>query len=71
MYVSEDEVKLVQFRLDGFTFNRSKPYTSWEQVFPEAFGLWKEYVSLAAPEFVNRIAVRYINRLDLPSTATT
>jgi uncharacterized protein (TIGR04255 family) len=70
MYSSADAVNLVQYRLDGFTFNRLKPYTSWEQVFPQAFALWQEYASLARPEFVKRIAVRYINRLDLPRMVT-
>ncbi len=63
---SADKANLVQFRRDGFTFNRLKPYTSWEQVFPEAMRLWKTYVETCRPVEVSRIAVRYINRLMLP-----
>lgn len=64
---SDDGLNVAQFRIDGFTFNRLKPYTSWEEVFPEAYRLWQIYLEAARPEFVSRIAVRYINRLELRS----
>ena len=63
---SADDANIVQFRRDGFTFNRLKPYTSWEQVFPEATRFWKLYVETCRPIDISRIAVRYINRLMLP-----
>ena len=37
---TEDELTVVQFRNDGFTLNRLKPYTSWGELFPEALRLW-------------------------------
>ncbi len=66
MFRSADRLNVAQFRRDGFTFSRLSPYTSWEQVFPEAFRLWQLYVRDASPELVSRVAVRYINRLRLP-----
>jgi uncharacterized protein (TIGR04255 family) len=63
---SADNAQIVQFRRDGFTFNRLKPYTSWEHVFPEAARFWKLYWETCQPIDVSRIAVRYINRLLLP-----
>jgi len=63
---SEDERNIAQFRVDGFTFNRMKPYTSWEEVLKEARNLWELYVEASAPEVVTRIAVRYINHLAIP-----
>ena len=66
VYKSEDEKNLAQFRIDGFTFSRLKPYTKWEAVLSEAKRLWEIYCSKSLPEAVTRIAVRYINRLDLP-----
>lgn len=63
---SADGTKVAQFRRDGFTFNRLKPYTSWDEVFAEASHLWNIYVETAAPSEVSRIAVRYINRVLLP-----
>lgn len=60
---SRDQRNVAQFRTNGFTFNRLPPYTSWEEVFPEAIELWERYRGLATPARVTRIAVRYINRL--------
>jgi uncharacterized protein (TIGR04255 family) len=56
---------VVQFRIDGFTFSRLSPYTSWDEIFPEAFRLWKMYLEIVAPDFITRIAVRYINKLPI------
>lgn len=63
---SADNKSIVQFRRNGFTFNRLKPYPSWDQVFPEACRLWKIYSTVAHPEEISRIAVRFINRLPIP-----
>lgn len=69
-FESEDKLNIAQFKSDGFTFSRLKPYTSWDEVFPEAYKLWNLYVETASPEFETRIAVRYINRLDIPQPVT-
>lgn len=66
LFRSADEASIAQFRRDGFTFNRLQPYTSWEQVFPEAIRLWRIYVETFQPLEIHRIAIRYINRLLLP-----
>lgn len=66
LFKSSDEKTLVQFRLDGFTYNRLAPYTSWDEIFPETLRLWALYVKVARPESVVRVATRYINRLELP-----
>jgi uncharacterized protein (TIGR04255 family) len=55
--------EVVQFRVDGFTFSKLEPYTTWEEVFGEAFRLWEVYIGLAKPAQLSRIAVRYINRM--------
>jgi uncharacterized protein (TIGR04255 family) len=65
-YKSEDEKNIAQFRIDGFTFNRLKPYTSWNELFPLAMDLWRDYCSIANPEVVARLALRYINHIPLP-----
>jgi uncharacterized protein (TIGR04255 family) len=66
LFTSQDGLNLVQFRPDGFTYNRLKPYTSWDEIYPEAINLWKLYVEVAKPELVVRTALRYINHLKLP-----
>ena len=57
---------IAQFRVDGFTFSKLEPYTTWEDVFGEARRLWSIYVQVARPLETSRVAVRYINRLRLP-----
>lgn len=66
---SKDGRSVVQFRNDGFTFNRLRPYTRWEQILPEALRLWRLYSAALAPQ-IFRIAVRYINQLEIPSSST-
>jgi uncharacterized protein (TIGR04255 family) len=64
-YQAANEV--AQFRVDGFTFSRIEQYTTWSEVFDEAFRLWGVYVDAAKPRQVSRVAVRYINRMQLPA----
>jgi len=66
---SADEKNVAQFKRDGFTFSRLRPYTSWEKVYSEAKKLWGLYVSKTSPEMVTRIATRYINHFSVPAQA--
>ena len=66
MFMSDDDLRVVQVRKDGFTFSRLRPYESWECLREEAHGLWKLYLQVARPTRVKRTAVRYINRIPLP-----
>lgn len=68
-FFTGDGLQIVQFRRDGFTFSRLAPYTRWEEVFGEASRLWRVFEEAAPCEEVARIAVRYINRLNLPARA--
>ncbi len=65
-FVSEDERQIVQARQNGYTFSRLAPYDRWETFQEEARRLWDLYRSVAKPTSITRVAVRYINRLDLP-----
>ncbi len=65
-FKSEDERNIAQYRIDGFTFNRLKPYTSWEGLFPLAMEMWRIYCEVAQPSVVTRLALRYINHVPLP-----
>lgn len=66
LFRSANNTKVVQFKKEGFTFSRLKPYTDWEDVSAKAKDLWELYVAKAFPELVTRIAVRYINHLKIP-----
>ncbi len=63
---TSDGRQIAQFRVDGFTFNKLKPYSGWEEVQPEAMALWRRYDQVALPPEVTRIALRYINRFEMP-----
>jgi len=65
-FSSSDKKQIFQVRLDGFTFSRLAPYERWESFRDEARRLWDIYQVAINPKSVNRVAVRYINRLDLP-----
>jgi uncharacterized protein (TIGR04255 family) len=65
-FTSIDKRQIVQARLDGFAFSRLAPYESWESFRDEARQWWDTYRTVTKPEEVIRVAVRYINRLDLP-----
>ena len=65
-FVSHDNRQIFQARLDGFTFSRLSPYETWESFRNEARRLWEVYRPIAKPKNIKRMALRYINRLDLP-----
>ncbi len=67
VFATADRLNVAQFRLDGFTLNRLAPYTSWDALVPQALELWDTYVQVARPEALTRLAVRYINRLQVPA----
>ena len=71
VFKTSDEKTIAQFRVDGFTFNRLRPYTGWEELFPQALDLWHLYSRVSGPEVITRLAVRYINRITLPAGAIT
>lgn len=65
-FVSPDNRQIFQARIDGFTFSRLAPYETWDSFRDEAHRLWKLYRQITKPKNITRLALRYINRLDLP-----
>lgn len=65
-YISADHKQIVQARLDGFTMSRLHPYTEWNEFRDEANKLWQYYRDIAKPEAITRVALRYINNLNMP-----
>lgn len=62
---SERDALVVQARLDGFSLNKLPPYAKWDALRERAQDLWQRYVEIARPIRVTRLAVRYINRIEL------
>jgi len=65
-YDSKDGRHVVQARTDGYTFNWLKPYEDWESLRREAYGAWQVYRDSLPPEIITRIAIRFINQIELP-----
>lgn len=63
---SKDEKHTCQLTTYGCTISRIAPYKNWDDLKLEAEKLWNIYKNITHPLVINRIAVRYINRLDIP-----
>ena len=66
---SKDRKQVILARVGGFALSLLPPYDNWEPFRDQARVLWNEYKSVMDPKAVTRIAVRYINRLDIPSAS--
>jgi uncharacterized protein (TIGR04255 family) len=63
---SADKLHIGQFNRDGFAFSRLEPYQDWDQFLGEALRLWQIHADLAKPTEVQRLGVRFINRIAMP-----
>lgn len=68
---SADSRFILQAQLGGFTLSRLNPYDTWESLVDEARFCWQEYVKVATPTAVTRLAARYINRIEIPLSMIT
>ncbi|MEE4357485.1 MAG: TIGR04255 family protein [Desulfococcaceae bacterium] len=64
--ISEDESEIVQFRMDGFTYNKLRPYQTWNLFYEKGHELWELYLKAVKPSEIRRIGLRYINHIKLP-----
>ncbi|MGD1001820.1 MAG: TIGR04255 family protein [Candidatus Brocadiia bacterium] len=64
---SKDQHNVAKFEKDGFAFSRLEPYQNWKAFEEEALRLWKAYVELTLPDVIQRIGVRFINRMLFPN----
>jgi uncharacterized protein (TIGR04255 family) len=68
-FLTEDEKQLIQFRPNGFSFNRLAPYGSLNDYLSEIESGWQTFFQLAHPVVVRKIGIRMINRILLPMEA--
>jgi uncharacterized protein (TIGR04255 family) len=66
LFKSQADKKIVQPSLGGFSFNKLNPYDSWESFCKEGRELWDLYSQKYKPTKITRIALRYINRIEIP-----
>ncbi|MDQ6993166.1 MAG: TIGR04255 family protein [Mariprofundus sp.] len=63
---SSDKSHIVQLRTNGLSVSRLNPYVTWDDLESNATELWNLYVKHLRPEFITRVALRYINRIEVP-----
>jgi len=66
LFVSQQEHLVAQARLDGFTLSRLQPYHDGQTFLNQARELWQSYVAAAHPFAVKRLAMRNVNRIEMP-----
>lgn len=66
-FTTGDGKYIWQARMDGMTLSRLAPYESWGPFRDEARRLWSRYRDIVRPQQIERLAVRYINRIDIPA----
>lgn len=65
-FQAADERSIAQFNRDGFIFSRLAPYQDWKSLLDNSIYLWHIFMDMAQPVGINRIGLRYINRIELP-----
>lgn len=65
-FVSKDGRRFAQATLNSFSFSWLAPYSDWGEFQQQAKGLWEAYRVAASPTSIQRMSLRYINRLELP-----
>lgn len=69
-FYKDDLLQLVQVRNNGFSFNRLAPYSSFDDYLLGIGTAWELFKTLARPVRISRIALRYINRILLPTAGS-
>ncbi|MBI5235877.1 MAG: TIGR04255 family protein [Deltaproteobacteria bacterium] len=64
----KERKQVCNFGLDGFNFSRLRPYSGWEDCFPEAMRLWGVYKADFNLHHIKRVAVRFINIIKITET---
>lgn len=66
--ISSDRMVVCQRQFSGFTLSRLRPYDRWEPFRDLARELWDDYRTAVGAAEVTRIAVRYVNQIDIPTS---
>jgi len=68
-YDKKDGTQVLQFRRNGMTLSVLKNYTYWNALRDAARDMWKRYLDISGAVKISRLAVRYVNGIDMPSGA--
>lgn len=67
LYKSEDGKELIQFRTNGYSYNKLAPYKGWSEFLNSALTYWEQYRKIRPTLTVARMGLRFINILNFPS----
>ena len=65
-YEREDGSEVVLLRRNGLTYSILKNYPGWEVLREAARDAWQDFLTVSGPVNVSRLAVRYINTVNIP-----
>ncbi|GAB4405747.1 MAG: TIGR04255 family protein [Anaerolineales bacterium] len=65
-FLREDEKALVQVGRDLLAVNHLKPYPTWQEFLPLIQQGFSAYREVARPRGLQRVGLRYINRIEIP-----
>jgi uncharacterized protein (TIGR04255 family) len=63
---SADNLRVYSVHLNGFSVSRLRPYANWTDLKTEGQRIWSAYREHARPRLIRRLALRYLNRIDVP-----
>jgi uncharacterized protein (TIGR04255 family) len=66
MFTSADGKNVLLFRRNGFTLSRVKNYYTFDSLLEEAIKQWGIYKATVGDITISRVAVRYINQIQVP-----
>ncbi len=67
VFRSDDSAVRIGTMRDAFIGSSFSTYETWEKFSSNLEAYWSRYKELAEPRFVSGIAVRFVNRIDVPS----
>lgn len=67
-FLREDETALIQVAVNNLTVNQLKPYPGWNVFLQVIRRALRTYNRIAEPRGLQRIGLRYINRIEVPGT---
>jgi uncharacterized protein (TIGR04255 family) len=69
-FYSADKSRIAQCQKDGFSLSHLPPYPHWDKFSDEALVMWEKYKVLTKPMEIQRIGVRFINRIPITNAAS-
>ena len=63
---ADDGKDIAQVTTSGLTFSRLTPYKDWDTFSSLAKDVWRQYIEVVGTVSIDRLGVRYVNRLNVP-----